>query len=183
MYGAISRHSSRQFYGILFHGIIIKYEQVLSFAIWHLRNWAAYQKRNIVFIYNRDLGQPKDQSTNSPWDQKARQYVQRELKALTLDSVSVQEYYTAVTYPDPTAPNRLEVIDATNTTVLNITLVNDRQSGSDVKPPCVVRSASGVAKVRFLKWVFADDCRFPFYKTRGPKGHISCTWVQCATFF
>ena len=20
------------------------------------------------------------------------------------------------------------------------------------------------------------------YKTRGPKGHISCTWVQCATF-
>ena len=21
------------------------------------------------------------------------------------------------------------------------------------------------------------------FKTRGPKGHISCTWVQCATFF
>ena len=24
--------------------------------------------------------------------------------------------------------------------------------------------------------------RFMLHKTRGPKGHISCTWVQCATF-
>ena len=27
-----------------------------------------------------------------------------------------------------------------------------------------------------------SECSFKHWTTRGPKGHISCTWVQCVTF-
>ena len=34
-----------------------------------------------------------------------------------------------------------------------------------------------------LHWKCAQKIyTFCIYNTRGPKGHISCTWVQCATF-
>ena len=49
---------------------------------------------------------------------------------------------------------------------------------SEVNSKCTVELGSTINNKQELKWAKT----YCLQKTRGPKGHISCTWVQCASF-
>ncbi|KAK3094824.1 hypothetical protein FSP39_006739 [Pinctada imbricata] len=121
-----------------------------------------YLSGESIRITTEDLGGSSDRSTNSEWDRQAIRYLQREFEQLPLDKVQVHEYLTAVTYPNPAAPNRLEIIDSSNKTLLNTSLTSTKETRGETrvqraKPPHVSRSVSGTVEGEVVYGNYGND--------------------------
>ena len=70
------------------------------------------------------------------------------------------------------------------TVYVSVTNLNKQTDNQITRCPWWTFQAGGIKKKRHAKHII-HMCKYienGCLTTRGPKGHISCTWVQCATF-
>ena len=66
-------------------------------------------------------------------EESSAEFIAKEFKKFGLERVKIEEHSIVVTYPDPARPNRLEVLDDKNSTVYNITNVENRDEAKRSK--------------------------------------------------
>ena len=96
-------------------------------------------------------------------EESSAEFVANEFKKFGLERVKIEEHSIVVTYPDPARPNRLEVLDEKNSTVYNITNVENRdetkrskQNVEELTPLMPSISSGAVEVIMHLKMSSAE---------------------------